>query len=413
MIKKILLSSFILLSIHTFAQESTSSPYSFYGIGESKFKGTVENRSMGGLGILPDSIHINLQNPASLSSLKLTSFAIGGNYNDKKLKTTDNSESTKRFSIDYLAMAFPYGKFGLSLGIMPYSSVGYRVQNTTSSETSRYTGNGGLNKAFVGGAYQITPKLSAGVEFGFNFGKIENSASNFQSGIQLGSRETNEITLNGISINTGLIYQNKFNKLDFVSSITVSPTTKLNSIINREIGTVIINTNGVEQFSNVPKTINVPKTSLKLPSNVVFGAGIGLMKKWFVGFETTYQQFGGFNSLFKIPENARFENSTKISLGGYYVPKYASYSNYFDKITYRAGLRYENTGLVINNQSINDSAFTVGFGLPLSGSFSSANFGFEIGQKGTTKNNLVQENYFNLSLGMSFNDRWFVKRKYR
>jgi hypothetical protein len=31
-----------------FAQEGTASPYSYYGIGDVRFKGTVENRSMAG-----------------------------------------------------------------------------------------------------------------------------------------------------------------------------------------------------------------------------------------------------------------------------------------------------------------------------------------------------------------------------
>ena len=39
MIKKILLSSFLFFSLHSFAQEGTASPYSFYGVGEIKFKG--------------------------------------------------------------------------------------------------------------------------------------------------------------------------------------------------------------------------------------------------------------------------------------------------------------------------------------------------------------------------------------
>ena len=47
----------MLLSLHTFAQEGTASPYSFYGIGEVKFKGTVDTRAMAGIGILNDSIH--------------------------------------------------------------------------------------------------------------------------------------------------------------------------------------------------------------------------------------------------------------------------------------------------------------------------------------------------------------------
>ena len=69
MIKKILVIILAHVAITSYAQEGTSSPYSFYGIGIPKFKGTVENRSMGGLSVLADSIHLNLQNPASYGEL--------------------------------------------------------------------------------------------------------------------------------------------------------------------------------------------------------------------------------------------------------------------------------------------------------------------------------------------------------
>ena len=79
---------------------------------------------------------------------------------------------------------------------------------------------------------------------------------------------------------------------------------------------------------------------------------------------------------------------------------------------YRAGLRYENTGLVLQNKSITDAAMNVGFGLPLSGTFSNININFEYGKRGTTYYNLVEENYFNISIGLSLSDKWFIKRKF-
>jgi hypothetical protein len=60
MIKKIIVSFSLLLSLVSFAQEGTSSPYSFYGIGDVRFKGTIENTSMGGMSVIPDSIHMNI-----------------------------------------------------------------------------------------------------------------------------------------------------------------------------------------------------------------------------------------------------------------------------------------------------------------------------------------------------------------
>ncbi|QYS91637.1 hypothetical protein JJC04_02330 [Flavobacterium covae] len=79
---------------------------------------------------------------------------------------------------------------------------------------------------------------------------------------------------------------------------------------------------------------------------------------------------------------------------------------------YRGGLRYENIGILAQGESIKDKAITLGVGLPLGGTFSNVNIGFEYGQKGTTTSNLIKENYMNFSIGFSFNDRWFVKRKY-
>ena len=78
MIKKITLSLFILISSFSLAQQGASSVYSFYGIGDMKPNQTIESRSMGGVNIQSDSMHLNFQNPASYGKLMLTTFNIGG-----------------------------------------------------------------------------------------------------------------------------------------------------------------------------------------------------------------------------------------------------------------------------------------------------------------------------------------------
>ncbi|WP_134355961.1 hypothetical protein [Flavobacterium psychrophilum] len=403
MIKKILLSSFILLSFHSFAQEGTASPYSFYGIGNVKFQGTVENKSMGGLGILPDSIHINLQNPASLSALKLTTFGVAGTYNTVKLENQYVAEKARRTTLDYLVVAFPAGKLGLSLGLMPYSAVGYKIKKTTDVSTSLYSGSGGLNKAFVAAGYKLMPKLSVGIDVGVNFGKIERLSQVVYVNAQNGIGETNTSQVSGISLNAGLIYKSKFKNYDVISSFTLSPSTNLVSKNTSVLTTIPSTTVGSRERI-------VADSKIKIPSKLAFGAGLGEIKKWFVGFESTFQ---GSNDQENIEgSKVSYENATRISLGGYYTPNYNSFSNYFNKVTYRAGFRYENTGLVINEKSINDTAFTLGLGLPVGVGSSNINIGMELGKKGTTNAGLIQENYMNISVGLSFNERWFVKRKF-
>ena len=78
-------------------------------------------------------------------------------------------------------------------------------------------------------------------------------------------------------------------------------------------------------------------------------------------------------------------------------------------MVYRAGFRYENTGLVIKDKSIEDYGMNFGLGLPLG--YSKIDLGFEIGVRGTQYYNLIRENYFNISVGLSLSDKWFKKRK--
>jgi hypothetical protein len=140
--------------------------------------------------------------------------------------------------------------------------------------------------------------------------------------------------------------------------------------------------------------------------------GIGESKKWLLGGKIAYQKTYGQENTYNKASNVGYGRFGSVSLGGYYIPNYNSFSSYAKRIVYRGGLKYEKTGLMINSESINDMGLTLGVGLPISGSFSNVNLGFELGKKGTTNANLVQENYANFSVSFSLNDKWFVKRKF-
>jgi len=171
MIKKFIVSLFLLFSIVTIAQQASSSPYSFYGIGDVRFKGNVENRLMGGVSVFPDSIHVNIQNPASYSSLKMSSYTVGASFNSTRLNSFTGNEKAQRSTLDYLAVGIPVKKFGFGFGLIPYSSVGYRIRNEDAAGTvSRYDGTGGLNKVFVGAGFKINPNFSVGADIHYNFG---------------------------------------------------------------------------------------------------------------------------------------------------------------------------------------------------------------------------------------------------
>ncbi len=429
MIKKIIVSICLLLSLVSFAQQGTSSPYSFYGIGDVRFRGTIENRSMAGMGAVPDSIHLNIQNPAMYSNLKLTNFSIGGTFAATKLITNEQNEKAQRTTLDYLAVGLPLKKFGIGFGLIPYSSVGYNIQSSTIDNTIQtinyYKGNGSLNKVFVGLGFQISKKLSFGVDAQYNFGKITTSnialryvnvATNgtpIYEQVQYGSIEANTSSASGINFNTGLSFKSKFHKdISIFSSVTYSPEATLKFNNTRNIG-LVQGANGINIVGvGEPTVIDVPNTKIKLPSKFTIGIGIGDTKKWIIGSEVTFQNNSNFGNRFNDITNVSYENATRYTLGGYYIPNFKSFSSYYKRVVYRGGFRYENTGLVIENKSIQDAALTLGLGMPLRGTFSNLNIGFEVGNRGTKASGLVREHYMNFSIGLSLNDKWFQKRKF-
>ena len=415
MIKKIITSAFLILSFVSFAQEGTASPYSFFGIGDVRYKGTSDIRSMAGIAVEQDSIHINMDNPASYANLKNTTFAVGGTYNTTKLKTSSESASARRTTLDYLAVGLPLGKFGLGFGLLPYSSVGYKIESLAtdaSQNNNRFNGTGGLSKVFLGIGYKITPSLSFGADAHYNFGKIETSSLEFITGVPVGTRELNKVDLSGVNFDAGLMYQTKINKkLSFFSSLNYTLESTLSSTNKRSISTVMYNASYDLSLVDAIDDVTIQK-DLKLPSKLTIGVGIGEARKWLIGAQVSMRDAGSLAISYNNLDNVSYEKQQKYSLGGYYIPNYKSYTSYAKRIVYRGGFRYEKTGLVVNSESINDMGITLGIGMPITGSFSNINFGFEIGKKGTTTSGLVQENYANLSVGMSLNDKWFVKRKF-
>jgi long-subunit fatty acid transport protein len=414
MIKKIIVVFILLISFANYAQQGTASPYSYYGIGDIRYKGALENRSMGGIGVEQDSIHLNFQNPASFAALKLTTFTVAGTFGVTKLQTTNEKANAQRTTLDYLGIGIPIGKFGFGFGLIPYSSVGYKIASPANEtqNNKRLEGSGGLNKVFAGLGYKIKPNFSIGADVHYNFGKIDTKSFEYITSIPVGTLELNNATLSGVNVTIGSLYQTKLNKkLTLFSSANYTFESILKSQNSRLISTALYN--AIFELS-VNDSFDLAKTTaeLKLPSKLAIGLGLGEARKWMVGAEVTFREKGSLANNYNSIGDASFGNYSKYSLGGYYIPNYSSFTSYAKRITYRGGFRFEKTGLLLKSQSIDDKAITIGFGLPATGSFSNFNFGFEFGQKGTTKSGLVEENYMNFSVSMSLNDKWFERRKF-
>ncbi len=414
MTKRLILIVFILFSVITTAQERTSSPYSFYGIGLTTFKGTVENQSMGGLSFMSDSIHLNLRNPAAYGKLRLTTYTLGASHSTTTVKTNSKSDNANTTSFDYLAVGIPAGKFGFGFGLIPYTSVGYNVidRNEAANSANRFSGKGGLNKVFLAGGYSFTENISIGVDVNYNFGNVQNKNIFVQEGLQFGSREINRSDLSGFTYKIGLAYERMLTEnLQFMAGGHYIPEADLKSDNERELATIIFSATGVDMAVD-SREIEVENGDLTLPSTYTLGAGIGKPRKWFVGVEYTGSEASDYSNRSFALEDATYDNSSVYKVGGYFIPNYNSLTSYFSRITYRGGIRMEDTGLRLNGEDVSEFGMSFGVGLPAGRMLSNVNLGFEYGQRGTTDSGLVQENFFNAKISLSLNDRWFVKRKF-
>ena len=157
----------IFISISSFAQKNTNSPYSFFGIGENSQQNSVDEISLAGIGISTSSgYHISFANPANLANLKVTTYTLAGSSNFVTVKDGITKEKGLISSASYFALGFPIGKkIGFSFGLMPKSSVGYELFienkdiNDEITDITLLKGKGGTNRVFTAVGYNVLKDL--------------------------------------------------------------------------------------------------------------------------------------------------------------------------------------------------------------------------------------------------------------
>ena len=420
MIKRFILGVFAFSALTITAQRNSASPYSYFGIGENFEAVTVEQASMGGIGVaLKDFNHLNFVNPAANADLRVATYSIGGSLSFLKIKESKGSQSGSSMNLRYISLAFPLGeKAGFSVGLQPFSSVGYSLINDENPDNvNLFTGEGGTNKIYASFGMYVFEGFSVGVEAGYIFGNLENSILNQRSGVALGTKHEETIDVRGGQFKLGAQYKRTLkNKLNLYSGASITLENDFSTKGNEKMYSFSYVSSGDE----IPRSVLFDRPvngDITIPLKTVFGFGLGKDYKWYVGVNQQFQ--GALNSNSSLISNGngyRYDDSSKLSIGGYYIPKINSISSYWDRVTYRAGLRFEDTGLLVegsnNFTAIKDFGINVGVGLPLPRQLSNVNIGFEYGKKGTANNNLVKEDYFNVRLSLSLNSKnWFNKRK--
>jgi hypothetical protein len=408
---------FILISFFGYSQRTSYSPYSYFGVGETNFSATVENQMMGGNTAYYDSVHQNMNNAASLSKLKFVNYSVGVDLKNTSYLSASTNEKSTAAAINYISVAIPTKLLSFSFGIKPKTSVGYLLENDDKSknppELNRFTGSGGVSNAYVSIGFELFKNWGFGFSSSYAFGNLNHYHTKILENIELYTRVSSESSVSGLDYNFSTVYQKTFNeKITLYSSIIYQPEAKYKSRNNQIISTIDPNSSFGGDFEEIDlSAVGLKNTNIKIPNSLSFGLGLGQDKKWFLGFNYMKNDEGGYKNELMGLDNVEFKSSQTYSIGGFLLPEYNSFTNYFKTLTYRFGVRYKNGGLYVNNQQINEIGVNFGFGIPLAG-ISSANLGFEFGQRGTTKASLIKEKFFSIRLGVSLNDLWFIRSMY-
>jgi hypothetical protein len=410
-----------LINLTMFSQIRIVSPYSRFGIGDLSDNNNAWNLSMGQLGIgIRSPSHVNYANPASFSAFDSVSFVFEGGFSGEFVNLTSDVQNVNRnyASLGYLLFGMPVNRWWkTSLGLVPFSDVGYSVANyeeypNSGTVVRLYAGSGGISRLYWGNSFRIVRNFSIGANISYLFGSMDREAMVLfpDSVYAMNIRESYHVTMNDLYFNFGTQYKAKIkNDLFLNLGAVYSPSLSMASKTDIFASTFLINSQGVES----PRDTLVNELGYKgrIVITMMIGGGFSFEKtdKWLVGADYKWQNWEKFTA-FGMSDS--LVNSWQLNIGGEITPDMENFNNYLARVHYRLGFIYGKTYLHLRDQDLNEYAITFGFGLPLRGMKTMLNLGAQYGVRGTTSEHLIKESYFKIVIGFSIYERWFVKRKY-
>lgn len=405
---------------------NTYSPYTFYGIGDIHEEGIAVTRAMGGASIgFRNPFYVNVTNPASYSSVRSNSFLSNFDMEGQNFyaRTSDAKTSFNTFNIRDIAMSFPLIKnMGVGFSVTPYSSVGYRVQYYDTNPVVQagigqmlyaYSGSGDVTQFKLGLGYEVVKNLSLGAEVIYYHGLIERTYNAIPTVI---TGEGSYQPISGLKSESVNSFYGKFGvqwtplaRRNTV--LTVGATYQMGGKMGNEVEDRLAQNSTLAP--DVYAVNEVYTSDFSMPN--VYAVGFYLHKdKYSIGADYQFADWGERNKQ-DITATRSFRNTNTVRLGGQYTPNPGDVRHALKRWTYRAGVRWSQYYIVLNDQPFDDVALTFGVGVPLRMTgLSNVNLGLELGQRGTIKAGLSRENYLKFTIGFSLfgEDYWFVKMKY-
>ncbi|MDR1878688.1 MAG: hypothetical protein LBQ64_03900 [Bacteroidales bacterium] len=371
--------------------------------------------AMGGTGYtFQSATAINFINPASYIGFDTLSFLIDASFSWKNhtlISETTQKGSTLQF--DYLAVGLSVQRWWkTALGIQPYSIMNYTIQETktidTLTQTLTYLGEGGINEVYWGNAFRLFKNFSLGFNASFLFGtNAKKRTIEWEDVYSFNSEINNSNKVKGFALTLGMQYFIPVkDKGEWGIGVVYTPSIPVRSVETKSITTYW----GTDYSATLIDSVYDPasvKHSLKMPT--IIGGGISWSKrnKYFVGLDFTWRNWSAY-----AVDNVRDSLSDvyRISIGGSYTPNHLS-SSVFPRMTFSLGANWEQTHLVFDGEHLNRFGINFGLLFPLKKTKTAFGLVLEYGQMGTTKNNLIQENYFTATINIRIHEKWYQRRK--
>lgn len=408
------ITSIILAGTALFAQNGTMTPYSQFGYGMLRDGATSTQRSMGGIGVaMNNGRQINTMNPASYAATDSLTFLfdMGIDFTTmwQRENTSDGHLSDKRYGggLDYATMQFPLGKYmGMSIGVLPYSAIGYAFGSKIDNGIDSRQGSGTLSQLYAGIAGRPFKGFSVGANISYLFGTLLNETYSLSpTGSSSYAVYQNQLEVRDYHLEFGIQYaldlRRKADRL--VLGLTYSPAKDL---LGNARKVAYSPTEGEPTFEDQVKL----RHNYSIAAS--WGAGINYTWNNKLMVEADYHfspwskaKYRGFDD----STDFSFADRTKYNAGVQFRP--AQRGNYFSLISYRLGGYFCDDYLKVGGNQLREYSLSCGFGFPVPSFKTTINLGFEWVKRQAHPSALVKENYFNLTLGVNFNEMWFFQNK--
>ena len=437
MIRKIerifLITVFLVISVFVHAQNGTYgaySPYSIYGIGDLSKQGTAYNKSMGGVGIANrNNRFINIQNPAAVTARDTLSFMadFGLVQSNNLYRQGDIRSAHNIFNIYDFVMTFPiYRSSAFKVGLMPYSDMGYdfssyeknpEIIGNTGNISYDSNGSGSVYQAFFGAGVTFWKRLSVGADLIYYFGNLDKITNMDYSDDSYRSLNSgSEITVRGVTGKFGLQYEQK---LGGDVSMIIGATYKL--------GTNMKGSSTNYRYANqssVSDTLKfdvdtLAKTGVRFANEIGVGIAVKGGDKWSAEFDYIRSDWTdtGLDKApgFAVNGQSSFTSAVSQSFraGFEIVPNRNDIRYYLRTCSYRVGVYYDQAYYKLDGNNVNSMGITLGMTLPVFRLYNGISLGVDLGQRASTRNNMIRERYATFNIGFNIHDLWFRKVQYQ